>query len=115
KTVEGGIVEIPTDGGNRIISDAMDITSDPATAATFTVTAEENTTYSVSIAQLILKNATDETKTMTVDFTHSLSPDSNVSSGNTAASFVVGGKLNVGGNQTEGSYSGTATVTVSYE
>ena len=114
KTEDGGVVEIPTDGGARIISKSMDIESDPATAATFNVTAEENTTYSVLIPQLTMKNTADESQTMTVDFTHSLG-EGNTSSGNTAKSFVVGGKLNVGGNQAEGSYTGTATVTVSYE
>ena len=113
KTTEGGIVEIPTDGGNRIIPSDMDIVSE-SSAATFTVTAEENTTYSVSIPSLVMKNTVDDSKTMTVDFTHSLG-EGNTSSGNTDETFVVGGKLNVGGNQAEGSYTGTATVTVSYE
>jgi spore coat protein U-like protein len=115
KTEAGGTVVIPTNGGERVISDAMDIASTPATAATFAVTAEENTTYSVSIPQLTIKNTTDETQTMTVDFDHSLNEGSNSSTGNTAATFVVGGTLNVGGNQKAGSYTGTATVTVSYE
>ncbi|TXD94057.1 DUF4402 domain-containing protein [Gillisia hiemivivida] len=114
RTTVGGVVEIPTNGDARTIPGAMDITS-TSNAATFTVTAEENTTYGVSIPQLTLKNTVDDSKTMIVDFTHSLSEGNNTSSGNTAGTFVVGGKLTVGGDQFAGSYDGTATVTVSYE
>ena len=113
KTAAGGIVEIPTDGGSRIIPEAMDISSS-SSSATFTVTAESETTYSVSIPQLTLENSADNAITMTVDFTHSLGEE-NESTGNTEESFVVGGKLNVGPNQAVGTYTGTAIVTVSYE
>ncbi|HSI71307.1 MAG TPA: DUF4402 domain-containing protein [Gillisia sp.] len=114
RTVDGGTVEIPTDGGARIIPAAMDISS-TSSAATFTVTAEENTSYSISIPQLELKNSDDETQIMIVDFTHNLGEGENQSTGNTVEEFVVGGKLTVNGDQAVGTYSGTATVTVSYE
>ena len=115
KTVDGGSVVLPTDGSARVIPTAMDIASTPTSIATFAVTAEDNTTYSVTIPQLTLKNSSDDTKTMTVDFNHSLNEGSNTSTGNTASTFKVGGTLNVGGNQEAGSYTGTATITVSYE
>ena len=116
KTSTGGTVTLHPKTGKRTYSDnKMEVNSSSFALAMFNVSIEENYTYSVTIANTVLKSTAAGAADMPLEFTHSFDPTSNASSGNTKLSFGVGGKLTVNANQTVGSYTGDAVVTVSYE
>ena len=85
-----------------------------AQAATFDVTGAANALYDIVLpsAAVTISNGTDN---MTVDtFVGSLGASGTLSAGGTE-SFNVGATLNIAGNQPTGTYTGTYTVTVTYQ
>lgn len=113
-TTDGGTVTMDPKTGKRTYSQTgMEVLSSSFSVAEFNVTIQENYTYSVSIPNISLSGP--DNSTMELNFTHSLDPTSNMSSGNTSDRFTVGGELQVNGGQTVGSYTGTVEVTVTYE
>ena len=114
KTDNGGTVTLHPKTGKRTYSDSkMEVNSSSFALAMFDVSIEQDYTYSVAITNTSLK--LDGADDMALKFTHSFDPTSNASSGNTKASFGVGGELTVNANQAVGKYTGTAAVTVTYE
>lgn len=114
KTGAGGTVTLHPKTGKRTYSDSqMEVNSSSFSVAEFQVAIEDGYTYSVNITNTTLSGPGSDD--MTLEFTHSFDPTSNLSSGNTKDRFTVGGVLTVNANQTVGSYTGDAVVTVTYE
>ena len=111
----GGNVRVAADGTRTFSNNDMRITSTVApTAALFKVTAANTISYNVSIPSIVLTGAGDD---MNVSFTHDVNGEegSTIIGTGTAQDLKVGGLLNVASSQAAGEYTGTVTVTVSYE
>ncbi|PLB86940.1 hypothetical protein C0T31_02470 [Dysgonamonadaceae bacterium] len=80
------------------------------TAASFTVNGEVGYTYSISLPSSINITHTDGSTTMAVD---DFTSTGGLLTGGTETLYV-GATLNVGPNQTSGTYTGTFNVTVAY-
>jgi hypothetical protein len=82
-------------------------------AGAFTVNGQANATYSITLPGAPV-TVTSGGNTMTVDtFTSNPAGTGNLGAGGSQA-LAVGANLNVGANQAAGSYTGTYTVTVTY-
>ncbi len=112
-----GTVIISPDGTRSVTGGITEISGTPFSASTFIVNASEGFTYTINYTPSItLTNASlvAGTKTMTVDtFTNDLG--STVTGTGEDQDLKVGATLNVANDQVEGIYSGTATVTVTYQ
>ncbi len=96
--------------GNRT-GNADIVTSTTTTAAKFTITAEDDYTYSISIVGTPLSNG--GTLEMDVDYDLSLPLIGNT--GGTDTELFIGGTLTVASAQPVGAYEGSVAVTVAYE
>jgi len=111
ETGTGTVTIDPTDDSRSFSVTDMELTSlSTIGLPVFTVSKDTDATYGVTLA---VTDAPEETggSSLTLD---NLSTNIN-ETGNTAASFKVGGRLNVPSTQTEGIYTGKVTVTVTYE
>ncbi len=89
--------------------------SNPHTAGTFNVEGEANASYQITFPTSTTING-PSSATMTVKtFTSNKPNNKSTLNGDGEDDFSVGATLVVGNNQTPGSYSGTYTVTVTYE
>lgn len=112
----GGNVRVAADGTRTFSNNDMKITSsETPTAALFKVTAAKDISYKVSIPSIALTLAS--APDMNVSFTHAVGTDDDGSIIGTGAEqdLYVGGLLSVASGQDAGEYTGTVTVTVSYE
>ncbi|MCC8358643.1 DUF4402 domain-containing protein [Salinimicrobium sediminilitoris] len=110
---EGGTVTVSTAGERSFDNNDLNAptTTSLPSAAAFKITAENEYLYSISIPSIKLEGAGDD---MTVNFEHNMKDEGNAGSG-AEQTLLVGGDLLVNGGQDAGEYTGTATVTVSYE
>ncbi|MFV8225851.1 DUF4402 domain-containing protein [Christiangramia aquimixticola] len=111
-TATGGDVTVSPAGARSFTNTAMAITTaTPITAAKFNITAANGFSYKIDIPATTL---TGTGTPMGITFDHDRADTGNIGSGS-AQELNVGGTLTVGDGQTSGAYSGTVTVTVSYE
>lgn len=110
----GGSVTVSTTG-KRSGGGVVLIPSSLGTAAQFTVSGDPNATYTIQLPVNDVVSLTGPGNGMFVNtFTSTPSgAGGNLGAGGSQA-LSVGGTLNVGSGQTPGSYSGTFSVTVSY-
>ena len=110
-----GTVSVPADNttGSAAYTGGVTLASggDVTAAYHFTVSGlTSGVTYTVNLpASITLDLTTDNTKHLTVN-----SVTTNVSAGASAAEFYVGGTLDVPASVTEGTYTGTYNVTITY-
>jgi hypothetical protein len=116
----GGVVNVAALDNARTSgnADLLDPSSSIATAAQFTINAANNTSYSINIPSTIQISGGGSTNMDIV--LNPLLDGTALSAGNESANgsnqtLKVGGDLTLGTNQTEGSYTGTFDVTVTYE
>lgn len=113
----GGNVRVASDGTRTFSNNDMKIpSSNDHTAALFEVTAANGIAYNVSIPATQLNGATSS-EIMDISFTHDV--DGVASSSYTGDGAIqnlnVGGLLRVNADQAADVYTGTVSVTVSYE
>lgn len=110
----GGTAVVSAASVRSVTGGVSEVTS-TVSAASFTVTGESGSTYSITLpatAQTLSLDG-DATKTMSVsDFTSASANNLTLVSG--SDTFSVGATLTVGNAQAVGTYSGTFEVTVSY-
>ncbi|WP_081211290.1 DUF4402 domain-containing protein [Salegentibacter sediminis] len=112
---EGGAVRVNTEGARSFSNTNMEVVSANAiTAASFSVTAADQYSYSISIPSIVLTGAGND---MPVSFTHDLEgeTDGTATGSGLPQTLKVGGLLTVASGQTADTYEGTVTVTVAYE
>lgn len=111
----GGSVTVSTTGKRSAGGGVVLIPSSLGTAAQFTVSGDLNATYTIQLPVNDVVSLTGPGNGMFVNtFTSTPSgAGGNLGAGGSQA-LSVGGTLNVGSGQTPGSYSGTFSVTVSY-
>jgi hypothetical protein len=91
------------------------ITSAPGSASSINLSGTPSTAYSVSLPSSVLLTASGGTATMTLNtFTTTLTGLQGSLSTAGIGSFGIGGTLAVGGSQAIATYTGTFTVTLSY-
>ncbi len=115
---EGGNVRVNTEGTRTFSNTNMEVNSAEAiTAASFSVTAANQYSYSISIPSIVLSDVASLGLDMPVSFTQDLGgeTDGNATGTGSAQELLVGGLLTVASGQEAGSYEGTVTVTVAYE
>lgn len=110
----GGTVVVSTAGTVSTTGDVVAIASSGALAASFDVTGEANTSYTISLpASATVTDAS--ANSMTVDTFDDSGSGTGTLDGTGNDSFTVGATLTVGGTQVAGAYSGTFDVTVEYQ
>jgi spore coat protein U-like protein len=110
----GGSVTVSTNG-NRNAGGVVLIPSSQGTAAQFTVSGDPNATYTIQLPGNDVVSLTESGNGMFVNnFTSTPSGAGGQLGAGGSQALSVGGTLNVGSDQAPGSYSGTFSVTVSY-
>lgn len=112
---EGGNVRVNTEGVRTFSNPNMEvISSSTITAASFTVKAANNFSYTISIPSTVLTGPGND---MAISFTHDLDGETDGTAvGNGGdQTLKVGGLLTVANGQAAGSYEGDVSVTVAYE
>jgi len=110
----GGSVTVSTTG-NRSAGGVVLIPSSQGTAAQFTVSGDLNATYTIQLPVNDVVSLTGPGNGMFVNtFTSTPSGAGGQLGAGGSQALSVGGTLNVGSDQAPGSYSGTFSVTVSY-
>ena len=110
----GGTV-IVTPGGVRSATGGISLISSAVSAATFNVTGEVSTPYTITLpASILITNTVTPTQQMTVDTFASNPSGTGTLSGLGAQSLAVGATLHVTASQPSGLYTGTFNVTVAY-
>jgi len=104
-------IVVDTSGGRTVGSGDASLLGGTVSAASFDVTGEGSSTYSVSFSSG--DTLTDGSNTMSLGTYTTSNSGSGTLSGGTD-SFEVGATLTVGASQAAGSYTGTYTVTVNY-
>lgn len=111
----GGTVVVPANGGAVSYTGSITAADAGATRGVFAVTGDNSATYAVSLPTSFTIDDGIVTDTMTVDTitTDSLS-GTNTLDGTGNDDVYVGGTLNVVGTEANNAYSGTFTISVSY-
>jgi hypothetical protein len=109
-SASAGTVVISTAGARSVTGGVGELGGSPA-AASFSVTGEGNNAFSISLPSSA--SLTGPGTAMTVNaIAHNAGGTPSLSGG--SRTFSVGATLNVGASQTAGAYTGTYSVTVSY-
>jgi len=110
----GGTVTLTTSGSRTKTGTIILPSSESYSEAAFVVLGPAEETFSLSLPSSVTLGLAGGSATMTItNFTSNPSTGGSLNSGG-SATVTVGGTLNVGANQTLGSYVGSFTVTVSY-
>ncbi len=111
----GGSVTVSTDGNRNAGGGVVLIRSSQGTAAQFTVSGDPNAAYTIQLPDNDFVSLTGPGTDMFINNFVSTPSDveGKLGAGGSQA-LSVGGTLNVGSGQAPGSYSGTFSVTVSY-
>ena len=111
----GGSVTISTDGNRSAGGGVVLIRSSQGTAAQFTVSGDPNATYTIQLPGNDFVSLTGPGIDMFINnFLSTPSGAEGQLGAGGSQGLSVGGTLNVGSDQAPGSYSGTFSVTVSY-
>ena len=101
-------------GGLKGVSGNASLAGGTFRAATFDITGEASTTYAITLPGGAATLTGTPSGTMTVDTWTSNPAATGTLSGGGTQTISVGGDLNIGASQAQGSYTGTYTVTVDY-
>lgn len=99
-------------GGTRTTNAVTGVPGGTVSAATFTISGEENATYSLTMPTTVALSGPGANMTATLD--PSLDPNASQTMGSSDTTLNVGASLAVGQNQTSGAYTGSFNVTVAY-
>ena len=111
----GGSVTVSTNGNRNADGGVVLIRSSQGTAAQFTVSGDPNATYTIQLpGDDFVSLAGPGTDMFINNFISTPSGVKGQLGAGGSQALSVGGALNVGSNQAPGSYSGTFSVTVSY-
>ncbi len=112
--IAASVVRIDTAGARSLVSGNASLAGGTFRAATFDITGEASTTYAITLPGGAATLTGTPSGTMTVDTWTSNPAATGTLSGGGTQTISVGGDLNIGASQAQGSYTGTYTVTVDY-